>query len=79
MSRRTTRACDLACSISNWNGSLRNAFADEVERWTRKRDKELAKLRLVVASFTPDDIAYIRRRASRLERLLADVGAPIAT
>jgi hypothetical protein len=77
MSRRTIRACDLMCDVWNETQLLEHAFPEEVERWTRRRDRNLAKLRKVVASFTPEDISFIRRKAPKLERDLAEVGAPI--
>jgi hypothetical protein len=65
MSRRTIRAVDLLCDVMNWNSSLPNAHADEVARWTQKRDRKLAALREAIASFTPDDIAYLQRKAPK--------------
>jgi glycogen debranching enzyme len=45
MSSKSIRAIDLYCRVSNWNNSLQNAHPDEIERWTKERDKALTRFR----------------------------------
>jgi hypothetical protein len=78
MSRRTIRAVDLLCDVANWSAMLANAYPDEIERWTAKRDRKLAALRKTMSGFTPDDFAYLNRKAPEtLRRLRAAVIAPV--
>jgi hypothetical protein len=55
MSRNTIKAVDLFCRVANWNNSLENAYADEVERWTKKRDRELTRLSTIMAKITREE------------------------
>ena len=55
MSRNSIKAIDLCCRVLNWNDSLENAYDDEREDWTRKRDRELMKLRKVMAKVTQEE------------------------
>jgi hypothetical protein len=55
MSRNSIKAVDLFCRVANWNDSLENAYADEVERWTMKRDRQLTRFRNVMAKVTREE------------------------
>jgi hypothetical protein len=57
MSRNSIKAVDLFCRVLNWNNSLENAYDDEVERWTMKRDRELMKLRNVMGKVTLEEFS----------------------
>ena len=45
MSRTSIKAVDAYCDVINWDESLKNAHPDEIERWTKKRNKSLDKMR----------------------------------
>jgi hypothetical protein len=55
MSRNAIKAVDLYCRVLNWNESLKNAYDDEIERWTEKRDRELKKIREAMSKVTLDE------------------------
>jgi hypothetical protein len=55
MSRNSLKAIDLYCRVLNWNGSLENAYDEEIERWTELRDRELKKFRDAMSKVTLDE------------------------
>lgn len=62
MSSRSIRAIDLFCEVCNWNHSLANAYPEEVENWTRKRDRKLAQFRRAFAKVTKEE--FMRGRGA---------------
>lgn len=65
MSRNSIKAVDLFCRILNWNNSIENSYEDERPRWTKQRDRHLAKFRKVMAKITQDE--FLAGRGASLE------------
>ena len=79
---KTVRAVNLLCNVSDLRGLMLSAAADlpcEAERWRKKYDREVAKLRRAVASFTPDDFANIQKTSpetlAALQKTVAEIEA----
>jgi hypothetical protein len=60
MSRSSIKAIDAYCKVCNWDDALKNAYPDEIERWTKKRDRYLKKLRQALTEATREE--YLRGR-----------------
>jgi hypothetical protein len=57
----------LGDAVLNGRTAAALEVANEIKRWTARRDRQLASLRRITATFTAEDIAFIRRRAPQLE------------
>jgi hypothetical protein len=55
MSRNSIKAVDLFADVLNWDGSIKNAFDDEVAGWTSKRNEALAKFRKAMSKITKEE------------------------
>jgi hypothetical protein len=64
----------LVAAVQNGDTIGAKHLADEIHQWTKRRDQKQEALQRVVASFTREDIAHIRRRAPRLEGQIYAVG-----
>jgi len=60
MSRAVIRAIDADCAVRNWDNSLEHAFPEEVESWTRIRDRHLKRLRKALTQITREE--FLRGR-----------------
>lgn len=78
MSRLTLRVVDLYCAVWNENALLAHAYPDEIERWSKGRDRKLELLRRAVAKLTPDEITFLRKHNQNWDNKLAEIGAPLA-
>jgi hypothetical protein len=60
MSTASIKAIDAYCDVCNWDDSLKNAFPEEIEPWTRRRDRYLRQLRKALAQTTREE--FLRGR-----------------
>jgi hypothetical protein len=57
---KVTRTVDLFCRVINQNNLLAHAFDEEVEPWTKKRDRDLKRFRLAMTKITREQFLAAR-------------------
>lgn len=91
MSRRTIKLIDLLCKAGNWQHSIDGAkedveryqsyhpwkteAEDEVHRWSKKRDKIIAKLRLLLDRLDEHEQRHLIKYSNPdLDVLMREIG-----
>jgi hypothetical protein len=62
MSRRTIRALDQFCDVTNWANSLEHALPEEIVSWHTKWKRARENLRSTIAALTPDEWNYLEKK-----------------